>query len=325
MGSGNPSKEIQVKVVFLGSNLHSHWAQAGVPQGCSLLVMPTSDPLLSVELATTDVLFAWEPVTREIIAAAPKLRLIQVLGAGIDDIDLEAAQAAGIPVATAGKANALAVAEHALTLMLCLCKRVLWAQASLRDGKWLQQEIAAFGLREVSGKTIGLIGFGAIGQALARLLSGFEGRRIYYDPRRPLPDLESSLGVSFHPLEKLLAVSDVTCIQVPLTESTRGMIGRRELDLMQRNAILVNIGRGEVIDEDALIEALVEGRIAGAGLDVFAHEPVPPDHPLLRLENVVLTPHIGGGTKEALARIMKAAWDNVAKVMKGNIPNDRVC
>jgi glyoxylate reductase len=175
-------------------------------------------------------------------------------------------------------------------------------------------------LAEIYGKTIGLVGFGTLGQAIGRVGRGFGVKFLYYQRHRMPVREERRWRVSYAPLEELLGKSDVVSVQIPLTPETQGFIGRRELSMMKTSALLINIARGPVIDQEALAEFLKLGKIAGAGLDVFTQEPVPAGNLLLQLDNVVFTPHVGGSTQEALARNMKQACDNVRRVAGGKPP-----
>jgi len=246
-------------------------------------------PEVQDKVETADVLFGLAPVTSETVHNAKRARLIQVLGAGYDGVDVAAAHAAGIVVATVGGANATSVAEHAFALILSLCRRVPLADRAIREGRWLQLDFYRGGSHQLSGKTLGLVGLGRVGKALAKLVRGFDLQLLYYT-RHPLPeDEERALGVAYAPLAELLAQADVVSVQVPLTAETRGLIGVAELALMKQEAILVNTSRGGVVDEEALCARLAERKLGGVGLDVFAVEPLDPENPLLRYDNVVLT------------------------------------
>ena len=263
------------------------------------------------------LLCSWTPVSTQVIEAGERLKLIQKFGIGVDKIDLETAAQRGVPVCIAAGANAVAVAETAITLMLAIYKRVCVADKSVRAGQWLKWELRT-GCYELWKKTVGLIGGGAIGRAVAkRLTHGFECRVLYYDIS-PLPqETEMALGMRYTPMEDLLRQSDIVSLDVPLMPETRGMIGAKELGLMKPTAVLINTSRGNVVDEPALIEALQKRTIAAAGLDVFAKEPLDRDNPLLQMDNVVLTPHNGGGTVDTMKRIVGHAFDNILRVERG--------
>jgi phosphoglycerate dehydrogenase-like enzyme len=254
----------------------------------------------------------------DLLREAKGLRLIQLLTAGYDKIDLGLAGELGIPVATNGGANAWAVAEHAITLLLGLYKRLIPSDRSMREGRW-RQGITGFSIIEVAGKTLGLIGAGNIGRKVARRLAAFEAGIIYYDVV-PAPDIEKELGARRVSLEEVLREADIITLHLPLMRETRGLIGRRELAMMKPTAVFLNTSRGPVVDEEALVEALREKRIAGAGLDVFHQEPLSADHPLVQLENVVLSPHIGGHSYEAWFRRSGFAWENIQRVATDQPP-----
>ena len=251
------------------------------------------------------------------IENAPKLQFIQVLGSGCDLVDIEAARERNIPVGTTKGANAISCAELVFGYILVLYRKLIQTTMSVKQGAWISDELRKTGLAEICGKTIGLVGFGTLGQAVARIGRGFGVKLLYYQRHRLPPAEERRWRVKYAPLDELLAQSDVVSVQIPLTTETEGFIGRRELSLMKPSSILINIARGEVVDQNALADFLATGRIAGAGLDVFDQEPVPEDSLLLKLDNVVFTPHVGGSTQEALAKNMKQACDNVRRVENG--------
>jgi phosphoglycerate dehydrogenase-like enzyme len=249
---------------------------------------------------------------------AKKLRLIQLLTAGYDQIDLRLAAELGVPVATNGGANAWAVAEHAVALLLTLYKRLVHCDRSVREGRW-REPVTGFNTFEVAGKTLGLIGAGKIGRKVARRFAGFECDVVYHDVV-PAPDIEEDLGARRVSLDELLREADIVSLHVPALPETTGMINRETLAVMKKNAVLINTSRGAAVDEDALVEALKEERILGAGLDVFGEEPIQTDHPLLELENVVLSPHTAGHAYEGWYRRIQFAWENIQRVVSGEEP-----
>jgi D-3-phosphoglycerate dehydrogenase len=272
------------------------------------------------------LLCTFTPVSGRVIAAGEKLKLIQKYGIGVDKIDLETAATRGVPVCIAAGVNAVAVAETAITLMLAIYKRLCVAHNSVRAGRWLKSELRT-GCFELWQKTVGLIGGGAIGRAVAKRLShGFECTVLYYDVCRLPPETEKIHGMAYTTLEGLLRQSDIVSLHVPLLPETRGLINATTLALMKPTAVLINTSRGGIVDEPALIEALASGKIAAAGLDVFAKEPPDPDNPLLKMDNVVLTPHNGGGTVDTVKRIVGHAFANIMRVERGeSLPTaDRV-
>ena len=266
------------------------------------------------------LLVATTPVTEEVIAAAPRLKLIQHQGVGYDNVDMEAAARRGIPVALTPEGTTVGVAEHVFLLILALYKQLRTVEDALRRGEWLQWELRPQSY-EIAGKRLGIVGLGRIGRAVTQRARAFEVAEIlYYDLVRPGPEVEQGLGVAFCPFHDLLRRADIVTLHVPLTEETQGMIGAQELALMGEQAILINTARGALVDEGALYHALTREQITGAGLDVFAQEPPSPDNPLLRLDNIVVTPHIAAGTRDALRTKMVAAFANMLRVARGEEP-----
>jgi phosphoglycerate dehydrogenase-like enzyme len=251
--------------------------------------------------------------------AAPRLKLVQLLSAGYDAVDLEAARRAKVPVSNNGGANAVAVAEHALLLMLAASRKLIWQHANVAGGRWRGNGPAPR-LYELYDKTLGIIGLGTIGKKVARLGQAFGMRVQYYDIARLSEDAEDALGVRFRLLRELMQSSDVVSLHVPLNDSTRHMIGAGELALMKPLALLINTSRGPVVDEMALIGVLSGGKILGAGLDVFDKEPPPADNPLFGLDNVVLTAHFAGPTWDNHVARFRNAFDNVQRVHRGEKP-----
>ena len=257
-------------------------------------------------------------ISEVLLREAKKVRLLQLLSAGYDAVDLRLTNELGIPVATNGGANAWAVAEHAVALVLALYKRLIAADRSVREGRW-RQPITGFNTFEVAGKTLGLLGAGNIGKKVARRLVAFEARVIYYDIVAA-PDIEQELGARRVSLEELLREADILTIHIPLSRETRGLIGQKQLAMMKPTAVILNTSRGPIVDEEALVEALKENRIAGAGLDVFHQEPPSADNPLLKLENLVVSAHIAGHAYEGWFRRCQFAWENIQRVAGGQPP-----
>ncbi|MCC8027991.1 MAG: phosphoglycerate dehydrogenase [Clostridium sp.] len=238
-------------------------------------------------------------------------KLLVRFGVGYDKVDLEAASRNGIAVARTTGANTTAVAEMALSLMLSCKRRIPKYQSRTRAGEWVK-DIG----HEMIGATVGIVGYGAIGRRLARLLSGFDCRILAYDPF-PRKEVMEEDGVELASMEELLCQADAVSIHVPLTEDTYHMIDEKALGLMKPEAVIVNTARGGIIEEEALYHALKEGRLGAAGLDVFENEPLSPDSPLLTLENAVLTPHVSSQTVESLWNIYKMAIDISAGFFAG--------
>ncbi len=263
-------------------------------------------------------------ITSDLVMSAQKLRLIQQPSVGYQHIDVAACTAKGINVANTAGANTVSVAEHTIAWGLCLLKNMLHADKTTKQGKWEQMSIKP---AELKAKVWGLIGFGRIGQAVVSRLKPFELSRIlYFDSHRYDLALEQELGVEYCDLKTVLSQSDIISLHAPLTEATRNMIDDTAFKAMKNGAYLINVARAELVDERALAEALISGKIAGAGIDVFSEEPVRIGNLLLSLDNdkVLLSPHIAGVTDEAAARIINMATTNIAWVLKGNVPSSLV-
>jgi phosphoglycerate dehydrogenase-like enzyme len=252
---------------------------------------------------------------REALLALPRLRMATVCGIGTDSFDLAAARERGIVVCNIPGKTAPIVAEHAFGLMLAAAKRAHFQTAELKAGRWTSRDNVY-----LHGKTLGVVGTGAIGGVMARL-----GRAIGMDvvawTFHPAAARAAELGLRYVPLDELLETADVVSLHVRLTAESRGLLGRRELGLMKRGAILVNTARGPIVDTDALVEALRDGRLAGAALDVFDTEPLPPGHPLLTCEQVVLTPHNADQTPEGMDLLNAGVVDNVIAFLEGRPQN----
>jgi phosphoglycerate dehydrogenase-like enzyme len=255
----------------------------------------------------------------EFFRSAPRLKLVQLLSAGYDHVDVEAARKAGVPVANNGGANAIAVAEHTIMLMLAVLKRLVRMHNDVVAGTWRAADAGR--IHELAGRSLGIVGLGNIGRKVVRRAAAFDMPVRYYDIVRLSEDQEDALGVRFALLPELLRTSDVVSLHVPLDGSTRGMIGARELALMRPTAILINTCRGPVVDEGALQRALTTGQIAGAGLDVLVEEPPPRDHPLFALPNVTFTPHSAGPTWENWTARFRNGFDNIQRVAAGRRPS----
>ncbi|MFB6090075.1 MAG: NAD(P)-dependent oxidoreductase [Halobellus sp.] len=276
---------------------------------------------VEAELAEYDVAFVTSrvPLTKAVLDSAERLSLIGKLGTGIDSIDLEAARANGVTVTHTPGHNALSVAEHALGLTLATARRLPVAREIVAEGRWRDEY--PLGTR-ISGSTVGIVGFGNVGKRVGMLLSGFDVDVLVSDPYVPSIDAELAHGEQTD-LETLLGASDVVILTPELTAETRGLIGEAELDSMKSSGLLVNVSRGPVVVEAALIDALRNGAIAGAGLDVFESEPVPADSPLQELDNAVLTPHIAAMTAECRAGNIDQLAANVTRLFAGEEVLDR--
>ena len=291
------------------------------PSGIELVLAPESGSDLTNALGTAQFMVCYPGVKMPpaFYRSAPNLRLVQLLSAGYDAVDLEAARAAGVPVCNNGGANAISVAEHAIMLMLTVSRRVIWQHTSVRGGRWRGNGPAP-AMYELHDKTLGIVGLGTIGKKVARFARAFGMKIVYTDIRRLTEDEEDALGVKFRLLKELMRTSDFVSLNVPLNASTKHMIGAEELALMKPTAILVNTCRGPVIDEVALTKVLSEGKIFGAGLDVFDEEPPPANNPLLQLDNVVLTAHFAGPTSDNHIARFRNAYDNIQRMIRGEPP-----
>ena len=292
--------------------------------GFDVRTAPSSDPRVILgEVGWADALIVRNfRVDAHMLSVARQLKVIAVHGVGTDSIDLEAATKYGIVVFNTPDSNYQSVAEHTMALVLALAKRLVVAREGLLAGDYaVRYRAEPF---DLDGKTIGLVGFGRVGRAVGQLASAFGMRVIVFDPSLTGPDV---LPPGYHraaELDELLAGADVVSLHVPLTPETRGMINARSLSLMKRSAMLINTARGALVDERALEAALRLEQIAGAGLDVFTVEPVPANHPLLRLDQVVATPHVAGASGGALRRAAIAIVEGIQRASEGDKPRNLV-
>ncbi len=252
-------------------------------------------------------------------AARGQIKLIHTLSAGYDEIDLDRARAANVPVCTNGGANAISVAEYTIMAMLGAYRRLPDMIDMTRAGKWrpLPRDARYY---ELAGKTIGIIGMGNIGREVARRLKGWSVSLIYYDIFRRSSVEEADLDLTFVPLDEVFKRADVITLHVPLMAETRNLVNAQRLALVKPTTILVNAARGGLVDEEALRAALDEGRLLGAALDTLSQEPPPPDHPLLHHPRVIVTPHVAGPTWDSWPRRFANAFANVSRVARGEKP-----
>jgi phosphoglycerate dehydrogenase-like enzyme len=255
--------------------------------------------------------------TDAVLAACPRLRLVSIWGTGTDNVDLDACRARGVAVTNTPGVNAHAVAEHTIALMLAVTRRIPALDRDVRGGQWPRGLLV-----QLEGKTLGLCGLGAIGSRVAVLAQPF-GLRLLATTWGPDQGRAAAVGARAVPLATLLAEADLVSLHLRLSDATRGYLGRAELGRMKPTAFLVNTARGGLVDRAALTEALGEGRLAGAALDVFHEEPIPADDPLLRLPNVVLTPHNAGMTREVIDAGLVRAVENIELFLRGT-PRDVV-
>jgi phosphoglycerate dehydrogenase-like enzyme len=287
--------------------------RSALPEDMSLVTLVGKSPQEEIDsIRDLDFVIAVK-ATEKMIGVARKLRLIQLPGVGYDQINLEAAARQGIPVAVSATGSSDAVAEHAMLLMLAVSRRLVEMADSLRDGKWWMWErrTSCYGLL---GKTLGIVGMGRIGQEVAARAAAFGMSIQYYDVVR----VEE---YRFCPIDDLLKTSDIVTLHCPLNAGTIGLLDRSRIAVMKPRAILINTARGGLIDETALHEALVAGRLAGAGLDVFVKEPPDAADPLLHMAQVIATPHVSTGTLDSLQT--KAAFyaKNIRRVLAGEQPH----
>lgn len=273
-------------------------------------------PLDAVAPDITALLHVLTPVTPDFIASAPKLKLIQKLGVGVNTIALDAAQGHGVAVCNMPGTNSQAVAEMALSLMMAVLRRTCFFDARTRAGEgWSADPAELDSVGEVAGRTVGLVGFGHSAQLLAPVLAALGARVVYTArSRRDAP-------YAYWPLERIVAEADIVSLHMPLTDETRGAVDPLA---MKKGAVLVNTARGELVDAARLVEALASGHLRGAGLDVFDREPVAPGDPLLALPNVVLAPHIAWLTPETLVRSLSVAHENIRRLGAGEALLHRV-
>lgn len=276
---------------------------------------PQSEEELLRRIKDADVIVnirAYCKFPADVLRAAEKLKLISVWGTGTDNIDLDVTRELGIRVTSTPGTATESVAEHALALMLAAARKIPQVDRQVKDGKWVR------GLStQLYGKTLGVIGTGSIGSHFAKLAKGI-GMNVIAWTFHPSHEKARNIGFKYVPREQLLMEADVVSIHLRLSDQTEGFIGKKEIALMKLSALIINTARGAIVDKEALIQALKDGKIAGGGLDVFQKEPVDPDDPLLDLDNIVLTPHSAGQTPEVLDKGLSMAVENVANFLSGN-------
>ena len=255
-------------------------------------------------------------MAREALLAGARLRCVARCGAGTDNIDVATASERGLPVLFSPDGTTFSVAEHAIMLMLAVGRRLVFLDRAVRANRWEIRNQVGIGA-ELYGKTLAILGLGRIGARIAELGAAFGMRPIYWSPNRRDPRYE------FVEIDELFRRADVLAVCLSLQPETRGIVSAARLDLMKPSAMLINIARGEMIDEDALARALAEGRLAGAGLDVLAEEPPRDDHPFFQLDNVVLTPHLATITDVAYRKMCVEVAEQVARVLQGEPPDRR--
>jgi len=287
---------------------------------------PLSESSLKREVSRVDglVCLLTEKITRAVIDSGESLKVISNIAVGYDNIDVKKATEKGIYVTNTPGVLTETTADLAWALLMAVARRIAEADRYLRSGKWkIQWNLMFMTGTDIYGKTLGIMGLGRIGQAIARRAKGFNMRILYYDEKRS-PELESELGVKFADVDAVFRESDFVTVHVPLTEKTRNFVGEKQLNLMKKTAILVNTSRGPVVDEKALYKALKMGKIGGAGLDVFQKEPIEMSNPLVKLNNVVLLPHIGSASTETRTKMAVMAVENATAALEGKVPPNLV-
>lgn len=303
-------------------NLEPHPAVYEVLDGRAEIVGPLvqpdkEDPLTDIELAHGVLVSTDFPANRETFERAKNLKVVARYGIGLDSVDVEAATDCGICVVHTPDAPTVSVSELTIALIIGVLRKVIVMDRVIRAGGWNSKALIS---HELCGKKVGLIGCGRIGSRVAKLLHAFEAKVTAFDPYVS-PDVIKKLGaIPADSLESLLRDIDVISLHLPLTDETRGLLGRDEFSLMKPEAVLINVSRGPIIVESELFQALQDGKIAGAGLDVFEKEPTSEDNPLFSLENVMLAPHAGGFTWEAKGRSNPGAAEQALQVINGNRP-----
>jgi glyoxylate reductase len=267
--------------------------------------------------------FLSDQIDKEVIDGAPNLKIIANCAVGVNNIDIQLARSRGIIITNTPDVLTEATADLTMALILATTRRLVSADHFCRQGKFNGWEIDLFLGPELSGKTLGIIGFGRIGQAVARRARAFNLKLIYYNPNKLNPEKEKMFGVEYRSLESLLAEADIVSIHASLTPQSYHLLNKDRLKLMKRSAVLINVARGAIIEEKALIDALKQGQIWAAGLDVYENEPqIDPE--LLRLENVILLPHIGSATFETRRKMCFLAVNNLLQGLRGERPDNLV-
>jgi len=262
-------------------------------------------------------------ITREVIEAGPKLRVISTASTSYAHIDISAATERGITVCYAPGTAEDAIADMTMALVLACARHLIDAHQYIKDGRWQYWYPDLFAGAEMQGSAIGIIGLGNTGMRVAHRALGFGMRVFYYDPRRDV-DAEQLIGIQYGSLDNVLREADFVTLHVPPSPSTQHLITAERLHLMKPTAYLINMAHGSAVDHDALVQALSEGWIAGAGLDVYDEEPIAPDDPLLAFPNVVFSPHLGANTTHAISRMMWMAAEQLIQVLQGHKPSHPV-
>ena len=300
----------------LQAHVEVTWVDINQPDGLARLrdALPGAHGLLGASLR----------VDASLLDLAPQLEVVASVSVGVDNYDIAEVRRRRVMLTNTPDVLTETTADTGFALILATARRVVELANWVRDGHWQASLGPAHFGSDVHGKTLGIVGMGRIGEALARRAAAGFGMRVLCHSRRARPEVEARHGARQCSLDELLQQADFVCLTVPLSAGTEGLIGVRELALMKPEAILVNISRGRVVDEAALVEALRERRIRGAGLDVFVQEPLPLDSPLLQLDNVVATPHIGSATEETRQAMARCAVENLLSALAGERPANLV-
>ncbi len=301
-----------------GVALMKEVAQVSVPKDGSEVAL-----FAEMKNACAVVVGARPYIQKNLIDSAPELKHIARVGVGVDSIDIETATERGIFVTNMPDVTADSVAEFTMSLLLSLAKNIPRCDRAVRGGQWVERsELTRINI-ELNGKTHGIVGMGRIGGRVAVRCRAFGMRVLYYKRKRDL-EFERSVGVEYVPFETLLRESDTISLHTPLTDETFGLMGKKQFESMKRTALLINQSRGKVVNEVALVQALKEGRIAGYATDVYADEPPDPKGELFQLKNVVVSPHLGGVTRESTIRSSKVVAEDVVRVIRGELPKNLV-
>jgi glyoxylate reductase len=308
-------------LVLITHTLPEGWL-ASLEGHCRMRIGPVDATLLASDLeahlSEAEGLFTLLtiPVREALLDQAPRLRVVSNMAVGVDNIDVKACTRRGIPVGNTPGVLTEGTADLAIALLLSAARRLPQASQDAREGRWKTWSPAGWLGADLFGATLGMVGLGKIGRAVATRARGFGLRLVYHDPQ-PQPEAEQTLGATYLPFEELLKQSDFVSLHTPLTPATRGLIGERALRLMKPTAILINTSRGPVVETAALTRALSEGWIGGAALDVTDPEPLPPDHPLYRLPNCLISPHIGSATWNTRRSMAERACENLLAGLEG--------
>lgn len=319
-------------IVFVDKNrIEKYKPYCVIPQDMELIILSksTSDAEVLSKAQDTDFIFAdaIKEISGYLIENMPNLKLIHSEGVGYNRIDSETAKRKHVYVCNNPGVNSGAVAEHTIMLILGLQRKLFWGDDMVRTGKQIEAKEGQIleGIPELADCHVGLVGFGAIARETAKRLISFGTKVSYYDTRRPPLEIEKDCHVEYLPLQDLISTCDILSLHVPVTDETNAMVNKDFLNKMKPSALLINTARGELVDQEALREALIQRKIAGAGLDTLTPEPVTLDNPLLTMpsevkDSVIFTPHIAGTTEGAFRKMHQGVWNNITRVINGEKP-----